>query len=232
MLTGCSQDVVNSIRQSYGGNGHPWRVLYYGTDLVSIASKNERRDFRRSFGWPDDAPIIVHVGRFAEQKNHFGLIEIFELLLQRVPEAKLLLIGGGALRKAVESVVHERRLSNAVTFLGYRDDVPAILSRSDVFLFPSWFEGLGVAALEASAAALPVVASRVPSISEAVEEDVTGLLRDPKDVEGMADAVIHLLNDADFANRLGTAGRNRIAERFSKRVSADSLLRIYHECLG
>jgi glycosyltransferase involved in cell wall biosynthesis len=207
-------------------------VIYYGTDLVPVASENERRDFRKLFSWPEDAPIIVHVGRFAEQKNHFGLIEIFNLVVQRVPDAKLLLIGGGPLREAVEAVVHKRRLSNAVTFLGYRDDVPAILSRSNVFLFPSWFEGLGVAALEASAAALPVVASKVAAISEAVEDGVTGLLLDPKDVVGMADAVSRLLGDSDFANRLGAAGRNRIAERFSKRVSADSLLRTYHECLS
>jgi len=207
-------------------------VIYYGTDLVPIASENERRDFRQLFSWPEDAPIIVHVGRFAEQKNHFGLIEILNLVLQRVPDSKLLLIGGGPLREAVEAVVHERRLSTAVAFLGYRDDVPAILSCSNVFLFPSWFEGLPVAALEASAAGVPVVASKVPGINEAIEEGVTGYLFDPKDHEGMANAVVSLLSDPGLAGRVGAAGRNRIVKGFSRQMSANSLLGLYHECIS
>lgn len=232
MLTGCSHAVVDSVRHTYGGNGRPWRVIYYGTDLAPVASKAQRQEFRASFGWPEETPIIVHVGRFAEQKNHAGLISIFELLLRRTPNARLLLIGGGSTRPAIEAMVQKRGLSRFVVFLGFRDDVPAILALCNVFLFPSWFEGLGVAALEASAARLPVVASNVPALSEAVEENVTGLLRNPNDLDGMADAVHRILSDTDFAHALGAAGRKRIAERFSKKGSADSLLRTYDECLS
>jgi glycosyltransferase EpsF len=233
MLTGCSQDVVDTIRSSYGGsNGTPWRVLYYGTDLPPVATEEDRHAFRNSFGWEAHVPIIVHIGRFAEQKNHAGLIRIFEAIQRRIPDAKLLLIGGGVLRPGIEDMVRRLNLSEAVRFLGYRDDVPSILSKSDLFVFPSLFEGLGVAALEASAAAVPVVASTVPAIAEAVEDGVTGILRDATDVEGLANAAIDVLKDSSLARRLGSAGRDRVATRFSKRVSSEALLGIYDECLS
>jgi glycosyltransferase EpsF len=233
MITGCSQGVLDSIGQIYGGaDGTGTQVLYYGTDLPPLSDPEERQEFREFFGWSKDTPIVVHVGRFAEQKNHFGLLRIFKLVLQRHPSAKLLLIGGGPLRPAVEAMARKLELSDSVQFLGFRDDVPQILTRSDLFLFPSWLEGLGVAALEASAAAIPVVASKIPAISEAIEDGVTGLLIDPHNDGAMADAVSCLLDDNDFAKRLGYAGRKRVSERFSNKASAHSLLSIYHETLG
>jgi glycosyltransferase EpsF len=233
MITGCSQGVLDSIREAYGGaDGQRREVLYYGTELPCLPSPEERQAFRESFGWQKDTPLIVHIGRFAEQKNHFGVLRIFKLVLQPHPGAKLLLIGGGPLRPAVEALARKLGLSDSVRFLGYRDDVPYILTRSDLFLFPSWLEGLGVAALEASAAAIPVVASNIPAIAEAIEHGSTGLLIDPNNNSAMADAVICLLEDKALATRLGCAGRNRVSERFSNRVSAGSLLRIYNESLS
>ena len=233
MLTGCSQDVVDTIRNLYGGsNGTPWRVLYYGTDLPPVATQEERRQFRTSFGWEVHAPVIVHVGRFAEQKNHVGLLQVFQAVRERILDVKLLLIGGGALRPMVEDMVRRLDLSDSVRFLGYREDVPGILARSDLFLFPSLFEGLGVAALEASAAGIPVVASTVPAIAEAVDHGVTGVLRPANDIDGLANAAIQLLSDAQLAQRLGQAGRQRIKARFSKKVSAEALLGIYDECVS
>lgn len=234
VLTGCSEGVVASIRNSYGngnGNGVAWRVLYYGTELPRVPSEEERGDLRRSFDWPERTPLMVHVGRFAEQKNHTGLIKIFELVRRRVPDAKLLLIGGGPLRPSVEDMVGKSGLRDAVKFLGFREDVPEVLSRCSLFLFPSRFEGLPVATLEAGAAGLPMVASRVPGVTEAIEHGVTGFLFDVEDVAGMAGAAVRLLSDEALARQIGAAARRRVTERFSKRVSADSLLGLYHECI-
>lgn len=227
VATGCSQGVVDTVRQRYGGD--KWRVLYYGIDLPKVPTPHERREFREAFGWSDDTPILVHVGRFAEQKNHFGLLRIFQLVLQRFPNTKLLLIGEGALRAEVEEGVRKRQLSQAVRFLGIRDDVTALVSRCDVFLFPSWFEGFGLAALEANAAGIPVVASNVVGSKEAIDDGATGLLRDPHDSAGMAEAVVTLLADPVLANRLGVAARTRAKDRFSRRASADHLLGCYDE---
>jgi len=232
MVTGCSRAVVECVSKNFGTNGNDWRVLYYGTDPPPHSTKEGRRELRDSLGWPKDTPIIAHVGRFAQQKNHFGLLRIFEIVCRRLPNAKMLLIGGGPLRPAVEAMVQALGLSESVRFLGYRDDVPTLISRSDLFLFPSWFEGLPVAALEASAAGVAVVASKVPGINEAIEEGVTGYLFDPRDHEGMANAAISVLSDPGLGGRVGAAGRNRILEGFSKQISAKSLLHLYHECIG
>lgn len=233
VLTGCSQGVVDSIQRSYAPDlktRNGWRVIYYGIDLPDLPTKEAKKEFRAAFGWSEDTPVIVHVGRFAPQKNHVGLLQVFERLHRTIQNAKLLLIGGGPLHSELERMVENRGLAGVVRFLGYRDDVPAVLSYSDLFLFPSWFEGLPVAILEASAAALPVVASRVSGIVEAVDDGTTGLLRDPNDIEAMAGAAELLLLDRKLGEAMGSRGRARVIRNFSKPAAAEALTNLYHEC--
>lgn len=230
IITGCSQGVVDCVHRNYNVDADGWRVLPYGVDLPPLPTQAEKRELRRSFGWPETTPIVVHVGRFAEQKNHPGLLQTFQSILQFHPDAKLLLIGGGELRPEVEKMTQELGLTESVRFLGCRNDVPALVSRSSLFLFPSWFEGLPVAVLEASAAGVPVVASKVPGVTEAIQDRVTGFLFAPTDIEGMSGAASRLLSDAALANQIGLAGRERIIQNFSEQASARNLLNLYREC--
>jgi len=101
----------------------------------------------------------------------------------------------------------------------------------DVFVLPSFYEGFPVVALEANAASLPVIGSRIPGLSEAVEDGRTAILHDVKDVRGMADSIIRLLVDLESARRLGATGRARIQEEFSAETAAKRLLELYTECL-
>lgn len=104
-------------------------------------------------------PVFGNVGRLTEQKNHAFLLEVFKLIHDELPNAVLLLVGRGELEDAIRQKACDLDLADAVRFLGVRDDIPTVLNAMDVFLFPSYIEGLGIAALEAQASGLPCVVS-------------------------------------------------------------------------
>lgn len=231
VITGCSNSVLNSL-VGPGWSEDRYRVLYYGIRGAPRQNEGARSAFRKALGYSVDTPLVLHVGRFFEQKNHLGLLQIWKRVLARTPKARLLLVGDGLLRAAVERAAENLKLDGSVRFLGVRADVKEIMGNSDVFLFPSRHEGFGIAALEASGAGLPVVGTNIPGLNEVVADGETGLLHGIEDVEGMAAAVSELLEDKERAHKLGEAGRRRVREHFSATSSAERLLGLYHECLG
>lgn len=227
LVTGCSQGVIKSIDPQGTKIKNRSHVLYYGVNLPDLATPEERADFRSSFNWTADTPIILHVGRLIEQKNHLGILSVFARVVQQIPTAKLLLVGDGPLRSLVEETIAQKHLEKSVLLLGYHDDVPQLMSWSDVFLLPSVHEGLPVVALEANAASLPVVGSKIPGLTEAIADGETGILHDVEDIEAMANSVIRLINDQEYRQQLAQAARNRVKDKYSIHSSANNLLDIY-----
>ncbi|BAY07121.1 glycosyltransferase [Calothrix sp. NIES-2098] len=227
LVTGCSQGVINSLATFEKNIQIPYRILYYGVNIPELSTPEECAELRRSFGWPGDTPLLLHVGRLIEQKNHLGLLSIFERVLEQIPNAKLLLVGEGPLQSLIEETIAKRGLENAVRLLGLRDDVPSLMSKSNVFLLPSFHEGLPVVSLEASAAGLPIVGSKIPGLIEAVRDRETAILHDVEDIDGMAKSTIEILRDRQYAEQLAHAGRTRIINNFSIENSAKGLTEIY-----
>ncbi|MBU5443473.1 glycosyltransferase family 1 protein [Paenibacillus sp. MSJ-34] len=123
----------------------------------------DKQQLRRKLGLPEDTLLIGHVGRFDPPKNHRFLLRVFADLLARVPNAHLLLAGDGPLRAEIEQTASRYGIEDRVLLLGVRDDVPDLLAAMDVFVFPSLYEGLGLAAIESQAAGVPsVIARTVP----------------------------------------------------------------------
>jgi glycosyltransferase involved in cell wall biosynthesis len=142
------------------------RVLVWNNaiDLSSYDYTPETRaQYRLEYG--EDAFIVGHVGRFADEKNHRFLLDVFREIVRRNPAAVLLLVGDGPLREEMQKRAGDLGIEQSVRFLGSRDDVPKLLQAMDVFLFPSKFEGLGIVAIEAQAAGLPcIAATTVPDV--------------------------------------------------------------------
>lgn len=152
----------------------PWnRILHCGIDLTPFSANVDRTVLRRELGITADACVLGHVGRFVEVKNHRFLVEVAAELFRSHSNAVLLLVGDGPLRQEIERKAAVLGISNQVVFAGVRNDVARLmLGAMDVFVFPSEYEGLGLASVEAQSAGVPcVLADSIPA-----EADVVGAL--------------------------------------------------------
>ena len=191
----------------------PSHVIALGIDL-------ERFDGARP-ALVNDAPLVGNVARLAPQKDHRTLIEAARL----VPEAEFVVAGDGELRDELERMAEGARMR----FLGMRDDVPELLASFDVFAFPSLFEGLCLAVIEAQAAGVPVVATPVGGIRETVVDGETGLLVPTEDPPALAAAIRRLLEDRPAAEAMAAEARRRVRERFSIERMVDATLALYRD---
>lgn len=200
----CSEYAAKWFYAGKGGKGelrHPAVVIRNAIDVEKIRGGVARREeFRRQAGgeadWSDKY-IIICIGRLHFQKNQKFAIDIMADLIPEMPDARLVLVGQGEDEEMLRAHVREKGLENEVYFAGVVTDIPGWLGAADFFLFPSVFEGLGIAGLEAQAAGLPVLAS-----ADVIPEDiaVTDLLRFyslQKDAAEWANEIIQMRNSLD-----------------------------------
>ncbi|MCL6450931.1 MAG: N-acetyl-alpha-D-glucosaminyl L-malate synthase BshA [Acetobacteraceae bacterium] len=168
---------------------------------------------RRRFG-PPGTKVIAHVSNFRPVKRVEVVVEVFARIQKQVPDVRLLMVGDGpdvcrAYERACALGVRDR-----VAFLGKQEDIPAILAGVDLFLLPSATESFGLAALEAMACGVPVVASRAGGLPEVIVEGETGYLLPPDDLEGMTCKAIKLLTDPVLHRQMAEAAFERAATVF------------------
>lgn len=231
IITGCSKDVLTEIGKVVSFKNSKTVVLHYGVSIPKVVSKNEKKDFKKSLGINGDKKIIVHVGSFTHQKNHFFLLDIAKKVFENRSDCLLVLVGEGDLKPDVEKYANKLGITNSIKFLGLRSDVEQIFLVSDIFLFPSLFEGLPVACLEALASGLPAVGSNVPGIKLLVKNNSTGFLCEKNDISSFVNKVNLLLDDEDLRNKIGNESREFIRNNFSYSGSANHLLKLYNEVL-
>jgi len=161
----------------------------------------------------DDEHVVIHVSNFRRVKRVVAVVDAFARISREVP-SRLLMVGDGP--DMGEAVQRARTLgvTDRVHFLGEQDQVLPLLSISDVFLLPSAQESFGLAALEAMACGVPVIASRVGGLPEVIDHGQTGFLHAPDDLEGMARSAILLLTDERLHHRITGAARQVVHERF------------------
>jgi len=184
-----------------------------------VHRKRDLPDLRQRLCPPDRYDkLIIHLSNFRPVKRVQAVVDIFERVRRRV-RAKLMFVGEGPELNRAMRTVHERGLACDVEALGEQDQVVPLLSVADLFLLPSAQESFGLAALEAMACGVPVVASRVGGLPEVVEDGVSGYLRAPDDTEGMAQAAQAVLSDQMLHDELAKAGLDRVRRHFcAKRV--------------
>jgi N-acetyl-alpha-D-glucosaminyl L-malate synthase BshA len=155
---------------------------------------------------PDGEPIVMHLSNFRPVKRLTDVVEIFARVREKIP-AKLILMGDGPDRGAAEYLVRKKKLSKDVWFLGKQDQVYEKLGVGDLFLLPSDTESFGLAALEAMACEMPVVASDVGGLPEVVTHGVDGYLVPPRDVEAAAKYALEILTLPDRGRAMGKQAR-------------------------
>ena len=191
-------------------------VIVNGVDVDEIDRLATSEPISRmSLGLSADALVIGCVTRFDQIKATSSLLEAVRCLVAQVPRIHLVLVGGGAEDRALRARVVAGGLAGHVTFLNFLPRAPRALPMFDVYVSASHREGLPLAVLEAMAAGIPVVATRVAGHVDVVEQGITGLFAHPDDVGDLAVQVARLLGDAPLRRRMGAAGRARIERLFS-----------------
>jgi N-acetyl-alpha-D-glucosaminyl L-malate synthase BshA len=175
------------------------------------AARFTRRDLPRRV---DRRPRVVHISNFRPVKRIAAVVDVFARVRAQLP-ATLVLVGEGPELAPAQQRLQALGLGADVEYAGERLDIVDVLSQADVFLLPSATESFGLAALEAMACEVPVVASRVGGLPEVIDDGVTGFLHPPDDIDGMAESIVRLVHDPALHTRVATAARAAALERFS-----------------
>jgi glycosyltransferase involved in cell wall biosynthesis len=227
----CQAGVERYIRV---GAAPPSKILYVpnAIDIRRFAADPPNRaPVRQSLGIPGDAFVWLAIGNLRLPKDYPTMIEGFRQVVARQPGACLLIAGAGPLAAELEAQVAAGAIPG-IRFLGARSDVAGLLSAADGFLMSSSWEGTPLALLEASAASLPVVATRVGGIAEVVADGVSGYLVPPGDPAALAGACLRVMGAApEHQAALGAAGRRIVEESFSLETLRNQWQQIYEQIL-
>jgi glycosyltransferase involved in cell wall biosynthesis len=211
-----------------------WALLQNGVDTDRFRLGPPGADARSAVGLDPGRPVIGTVGRLEDRKGHEQLLAALQALHvgangQR-PQA--LIVGDGPLRDKLAAQARTLGVADDVRFTGTVADVRPLLAAMDVFVLPSWAEGMSNALMEAMAAARPVVATAVGGNTEVVSDGSTGVLVPPGDPAAIASAVNALLHEPDRASRLAASARTFVSDRFGARARVAELERLYEERLA
>lgn len=218
-LNGAAVAVSEFTRQALIDNDgfppHHVQVLYNGIDTTRFDGLPPRAEIRAGLGLAPDTPTVGICARMSPEKNLPLLVEAFARLRQVNPKAVLLLAGDGPARADVEQRRDALDLGDSVRLLGFRKDVPALVTAYDVFGLSSLTEGTSVTLLEAMYGRCPVVATAVGGNPEIVVDGETGILVPSEDTEAFAQALVQIFADPDEALRMGVRGRARVQAHFT-----------------
>lgn len=212
-----SPEVQKTICAVYNIDENSIPVIYNGVDLSRCIPKEDY-----SVG---ETVTLLHIGRFNEQKNHRGLLQAFQKLLEQYPGCRLNLLGDGELRADMEAYARELGIADAVCFWGNQSDVHPFLHDADLFLLPSLYEGIPMTIIEAMGTGLPIVATPVGGVPDMLQNGESGLLT-ACEPEAVCEACAKLIRDAQLRKHLGQKARQE-SVRFSAAHMAEQYCGVY-----
>ncbi len=227
-----SEALRHELVDGYGIEASLVTTVHDGLDLSPFLVAQDRGAMRARHGVPSDALVFGSAGRFAPDKGQDVLVEAAIPVLERHSNAWLILAGDGPLLETVKTRARKARQRDRILFPGWETDVPGLLGALDVYVSATLAEGLGLGAIEAMAAGLPVVSTRAGGTPEVVQNGVTGLLVPPGDARGLTDAMFAVARDVHLRRRLGDAGRERALAEFTQERMFERTAAVYREVLA
>lgn len=230
-----SADLRNWLQTTIGIPDTKNRLIHNGVDTERFQISAERSHLAQQAGFPADAFVVGCVGRIQDVKYHQGLVDAFVRLLAMLPHdagLRLAIIGDGPLLPALKEKIAGAGIGHLAWLPGARSDIAELMRGFSVFALPSLAEGTPVTVLEAMATGLPVVATRVGGVPEAVDDNVTGRLVPPADAQAMATALLHYRSNNEQALQHGAAGRARVEHRYSMDAMLAQYMALYDALLA
>lgn len=227
----CISNGIAEVLRKAGVRDELLRCVRSSVDATPWQSPLSRDALNAEFDIDADAIVLGVVAQLIPRKGHATLLHALAGL-DDDRKIQVIFFGQGPHRSALEDQTRALGLESQVRFAGFRDDLPKWLGALDMLVHPALMEGLGVSLLQASAAGVPVIASRAGGMPEAVADGLSGLLVPPGEVEALQQAILVLVNDQVLRQRLGRQGRERIESEFSNANMVAGNLAVYEELLG
>jgi L-malate glycosyltransferase len=217
---------IADAQQDRVGRKKPIAVIPNAISTLSEITPLERQKLRSSITGSDAGAILVSVGRLSPDKGYSDMLIAFEKILHSHPETSLVIAGKGALADSLQAQAHSLGIDDRVFLLGARDDIPALLRASDIYVSASHREGMSMSLLESMAAGLPTVATNVGDASK-MFTDTTGVLVEPHHPELLADAVNTLLADPARMQSMGRAACEHVLTQYGLEAWTDAYVNLY-----
>jgi glycosyltransferase involved in cell wall biosynthesis len=207
-------------------------VVRNGVDLKLFSPNGHGTRMRQELGYPSDELLVGTISNLRPEKGYRTLLEAVPEIVQKIPQARFLIVGTGELEEELKRTVQEMGLASYVTFLGRRADIAELLGAMDLMVLPSVSESLPNVVLEAMSAGCPVVASAVGGCGELIQDGVTGMLLPPGQAPALSAAVVKLLRDPHLRQQIGRAARSWAEQEFDIFVSVKRLEDVYEGMLA
>lgn len=207
--------------------GKVYYVPGVGVDIHKFSKATiDKAAKRRELGIPEDAVLLLSVGELNNNKNH-------ETVIRAIADMNVyyIIAGRGELHTQLENLIDTLKLNDRVKLLGFRRDIKELYEAADIFVFPSFREGLSISLMEAMAAGVPIVASRVRGNVDLIEDSVNGFLCDPQDADGFADRILKILGNPDLAEEFRSNNLQKI-KCFDTSIITEQLQNVYYEVIA
>ncbi len=210
------------------------RVVLNSVDERRFSPQADGSSFRSRLGLGQE-PTVLYVGRFARSKGVEYLVEAFQAVVKKIPDAKLVLVGSGTTEteKSLETLVHDLGLSSSIIRAGKvgDEDLPRVYASSDVLVLPSLVEGFGLVLLEAMSVGKPVISTSVGPTPELISDSEEGILVPRGDSNALATAILTVLEDKSLAKKMGEKGRQRVLKSFTFERWSEQMTQLYESQL-
>lgn len=226
-----SEGILNVLREQ-GVDEDKLVCVRSAVDLRPYLQTCDVELFRQTFALSAEGPVVGMVAQLIRRKGHRYLLEAATDVLRAHPDTQIVLFGKGALEQEIRQQISARGLEGRVHVVGFRHDLERWLGCLDLLVHPADMEGLGVSLIQAAAARVPIIASRVGGIPEIVHDGENGLLIEPGDAPGLARAMIELLADLERRHAMGEQGRELVRQAFSVDVMVEGNLSVYRQLLS
>lgn len=232
-VVGVSNEIAARFKELYPRHECKFMTILNGVDVDKFCSRINRNEVRKRWGFSQSHFVIGTVGNFRNVKNHKCLVKAAARLKTSYPHLRVLFVGVGFpgdpenSEADVRQLINELGLEEVVILAGYQEDIPEILSAFDVFCLPSFSEGLPVSLLEAMAAGVPAVGSRVRGIKEVIIDRVNGLLFQSNDDSGLARVLEEILSSQNLAQALANRAFNHVKATYCNKAWTNKVSNLF-----
>jgi len=227
-----SEDLIREIRESFNLGDDNFQAIINGVDTEKFKpDKKIGAQIRQDLNLSNSDILIGSVGRLVEVKNYKSLINAFSLICHEQPHVHLVLAGSGPERKSLENQINHYQLNKRIHLLGRRDDIPRIMNAIDIFVLPSFSEGLSNTLLEAMSCGTPVIASDVGGNGEIIVPQITGYLYESNNDNGLANLLGKLVNNPKHIQQLSELAREHILVNYSLSSMVNNYEAVYSKLM-